>query len=87
MLFGRWLDEALAAISTDEHRQLVERFASWHVQRRLRGFAGNGPVTSKQTSQAREEVRMAVAFLAWLDVRQRALPDCRQAVPPMPARP
>jgi hypothetical protein len=79
MLFGRWLDEALAAISTDEHRQLVERFASWHVQWRLRGFAENGPVTSKQTSQAREEVRMAVAFLAWLDGRQRALSDCRQA--------
>ncbi len=78
-LFQRWLDETLAGISRHEHRQIVARFASWHVQRRLRGFADRGPVTSKQTQQARGEISQAVAFLAWLDGRQRTLADCRQA--------
>ena len=78
-LFERWLDEALAGISQRGHRQLVERFASWHVRRRLRGFADRGPVTGKQTQQARGEIRLAIAFLAWLHGRGRALADCRQA--------
>jgi hypothetical protein len=78
-LFQRWLDETLAGISRHEHRQIVARFASWHVQRRLRGFADRGPVTSKQTQQARGEISQAIAFLAWLDGRQRTLADCRQA--------
>ena len=79
MLFERWLDEALTGISLPGHRQLVERFASWHVRRRLRRFADRGPVTSKQTGQARDEVRLAISFLAWLHGRARELADCRQA--------
>jgi hypothetical protein len=78
-LFERWLDETLAGISQREHRQLLERFASWHVQRRLRGFADRAPVTGKQTQQARGEVRQAIAFLSWLHGRRRTLADCRQA--------
>jgi hypothetical protein len=78
-LFDRWLDEALARISEPGHRQVVGRFASWHVRRRLRGFADPGPVTGKQTQQARGEVSQAIAFLAWLHGRGRALAGCRQA--------
>jgi hypothetical protein len=32
-LFDRWLDEALDRISEPGHRQVVGRFASWHVRR------------------------------------------------------
>ena len=78
-LFERWLDETLAGIGLPEHRQLIERFASWHVRRRLRGFADRGPVTGKQTQQARGEVGLAIAFLAWLHDRGRTLAACRQA--------
>jgi hypothetical protein len=78
-LFERWLDETLAGIGRPEHRQLIERLASWHVQRRLRGFADRGPVTGKQTQQARSEVCQATAFLAWLHGRGRTLTACRQA--------
>ncbi len=78
-LFERWLDETLAGLSQPGHRQLIERFASWHVRRRLRGFAGRGPVTGRQTQQARGEVSQAIAFLAWLHGRGRTLADCRQA--------
>ena len=69
MLFERWLDEALTGTTLPGHRQHLERFASWHVRRRLRRFADRGPVTGKQTGQARNEVRLAIAFLAWLHDR------------------
>jgi hypothetical protein len=45
----------------------------------LRTLADPGPVTGKQTQQARGEVSQAIAFLAWLHGRGRALADCRQA--------
>jgi hypothetical protein len=31
MLFDRWLVEALAGLDRPEHRQVLERFASWHI--------------------------------------------------------
>jgi len=79
MLFERWLDETLTGVSRPGDRQLVGRFASWHVRRRLRRFAGRGPVTGKQTANARGEIRLAIAFLASLHDRGRELADCRQA--------
>jgi len=50
MLFERWLDEALAGITLAGHRQHLERFASWHVRRRLSRFAAR---------------RLTHAFLRW----------------------
>ena len=79
MLFQRWLGEVLAEADRPEHRQIVERFAAWHIQRRLRRFAEHGPVTAKQTQQARAEIRLAIAFLAWLGKRGRGLDRCGQA--------
>lgn len=79
LLFQRWLGDTLTRVDRPEHRQVVERFAAWHVQRRLRRFADNGPVTAKQTQQARAEIRLAIAFLAWLGERRRGLGTCGQA--------
>lgn len=79
MLFERWLRDTLNGIDHREHRQLVNRYAVWHVQRRLRQFAERGPVTEKQTQQARDELRQAIAFLAWLHERGRRLGACGQA--------
>jgi hypothetical protein len=78
MLFQRWLDVTLAQVNP-EHRQMVQRFTTWHVQRRLRRFADRGPVTEAQTQQAREEIRLAIAFLTWLDDRGVGLGACGQA--------
>ncbi|MEV2226889.1 hypothetical protein AB0E01_44730 [Nocardia vinacea] len=79
MLFGRWLRETLDRIEDTEHRRVVERFAVWHVQWRLRQFADRGPVTEKQTQQARAEIHHSIGFLAWLRGRDRTLSACRQA--------
>jgi hypothetical protein len=79
ILFGRWLRDLLEHVEDPDHRKTVERFAVWHVQRRLRRFADHGPVTGKQTQQARNEIRRAAEFLVWLRDRGRTLSDCRQA--------
>jgi hypothetical protein len=79
MLFERWLAATLAQVKRVEHRKVIERFAAWHVQRRLRRFADRGPVTEKQTDQARREIRLAIAFLTWLRRRGHQLATCRQA--------
>jgi len=79
ILFQRRLADTLAGVDRPEHRQMVERFAAWHVQRRLRRFADKGPVTAKQTQQAQSEIRLAIAFLTWLGERDRSLGSCGQA--------
>ena len=60
MLFQRSLGDTLAGLDRPERRQVMERFAACHGQRRLRRFAEARPVTAKQTQQARAEVRLAI---------------------------
>ncbi|MCW2947547.1 MAG: hypothetical protein JWR24_4264 [Actinoallomurus sp.] len=79
MLFERWLRDILTEVAEPERRQLLARFATWHVLHRLRRFAERGPITEKQTQQARGEIRQAIAFLTWLDQRGRTLATCGQA--------
>lgn len=79
LLFQRWLGERLPAIDDAGHRRLLELFATWHVQRRLRTLADRGPLTSNQLQQAREEIRLAIAFLGYLAERGRHLVSCTQA--------
>ncbi|GGT69661.1 hypothetical protein P6B95_08755 [Streptomyces atratus] len=79
LLFQRWLAEKLPAIDDAGHRQLLELFAAWHVQRRLNTLAGRGPLTGKQVQQARDEIHLATAFLDHLAERGRSLADCTQA--------
>jgi hypothetical protein len=52
MLFQRWLCDTLAGVKRREHRQVLERFAAWHVQRRLHQFAERGPLRESQTARA-----------------------------------
>ncbi|MFG3261610.1 hypothetical protein [Streptomyces bobili] len=79
LLFHRWLDEKLPTVSEPEHLKLLELFAAWHIQRRLRALASRGPLTSSQTQQARNEFDLASAFLNHLTQRGRVLADCTQA--------
>jgi len=75
----RWLRATLPEVHRDADRRTLERFATWHLRRRLQTFADRGPVTGNQTQQAREEARQAIAFLAWLRDRDRDLSSCGQA--------
>lgn len=78
-LFERWLAEHLAGIAGQEHRQIVRRFAIWHVLPKLRSRAERKPLTPASRGFAGDQVRRTTAFLSWLAARELGLADCRQA--------
>ncbi len=79
MLYRRWLTERLPVIEDPEHRRSLRHFVTWHQMRRLRSKAEKGPLGRSQTSQAKQEITQAGAFLAWLADRGRSIEHCRQA--------
>jgi len=78
-LFQRWRADWLATINDVEHRRLLERFASWHVERKLRAAATRGPIGASRDKQARRGLVQAAAFLTWLAARGRILTRCAQS--------
>ncbi|MEU7339645.1 hypothetical protein [Streptomyces sp. NPDC007074] len=79
MLNQRWLTERLAVIEDPEHRRRLQHFATWHQMRRLWSKAETGPLGRSQTSQAKQEITQAGAFLVWLADRGRTIEDCHKA--------
>ena len=60
-------------------RQILRRYATWHLLRRLRSRNNGRPVTCEQHNVVQQQVRGAVALLDWLDSRDLALGTCGQA--------
>jgi integrase len=79
MLYQRWLTERLASIEDPEHRRLLRHFATWHQVRRLRSKAEKGSLGRSQTSQAKQEITQADAFLASIADRGCTIEHCQQA--------
>lgn len=73
-----WLKDLLAALPA-ERAALVERFARWHVLRRLRRHAEQGTLTQGAVSAARNTIVITIRFLAWLDHQGIALGEFSQA--------
>ncbi|GAA1581082.1 hypothetical protein GCM10009789_38680 [Kribbella sancticallisti] len=75
----RWLD----TIDHPEHRNLLHRFATWHLLRHLRTTAQTGPIGHYRNQSARTQLRTAAAFLTDLAARahtpQPTLQHCTQA--------
>lgn len=76
---GQWLTTLLASIDVPEHRRLVHAYATWQVMRRLRASAASGGRVRTHTAHARNNIRAAADFTAWLSRRGRPLQHCRQA--------
>jgi hypothetical protein len=74
----RWLAELLATIEPTADRRLVQAYATWQVMRRLRASARRNQARTP-TAQARNNIRAAVSFLAWLRDRGSTLGSCGQA--------
>jgi len=72
-----WLDDLLGDVPR-EHAQLVRPFARWVVLRRARNRARTRTFTEASGSWARQQIRAAVDFLAWLDQRGTGLADVGQ---------
>ncbi len=62
----RWITRTLAGRSDPEEQQLLQRYAIWHVLRRLRRRLGDTTTTYSQISSARQHIRAAITVLDWL---------------------
>jgi integrase len=76
---GQWVSGILAAIEPPTGRRLVQAYATWHVMHRLRASASKGTRPRTYTAHARNNIRAAADFTAWLDRHGRSLQQCRQA--------
>jgi hypothetical protein len=76
---GQWLAETLEAIGPAADRRLVQAYATWQVMRRLRASSAGAARPRTPTAHARNNIRAAASFLAWLRGRGVTLVSCRQA--------
>ena len=76
---GRWLAAVLETIEPAADRRLVHAYATWQVMRRLRASAAGTARPRTPTAHARNKIRAAVSFLAWLRGRRITLATCGQA--------
>lgn len=75
--FERWLDERLAQLSDREQHRLIDRYARWHLLRRLRQQARVGPVSQGAFFTAKQHTTVAIMLLAWLHEHGTTLPHSR----------
>lgn len=74
----RWITAALAERTDPDQRQLLHRYAIWHVLRRLRRRLGGTDATYNQVVSARQHVKAAAAVLDWLTAHHLTLASARQ---------
>jgi site-specific recombinase XerC len=78
ILFQQWLDTWLDDLDPD-HRKVLERFATWHILRRLRASSARAPIGYGRNQSARSTLVKAAGFCTWLTARGRTLSTCTQA--------
>ncbi len=74
----RWTAGIIAQRANAEQRQLLHRYALWHVIRRLRARLGDAPATHEQVIAAQRNIRAARALLDWLTTRGLTLATAGQ---------
>lgn len=74
----RWITRTLDEHATPDTRELLDRYAVWHLLRRLRQRNRDDEATYQQFDLVRRRIRAAIALLDWLAVRGVTLATCRQ---------
>jgi hypothetical protein len=74
----RWITSTVAAHPDAEQRQVLHRYAVWHVLRRLRRRVHGSSTTYGQAVAARRNVNAAIALLTWLSSQGTTLAAARQ---------
>ncbi len=74
----RLLDGLLASRDDPVERQLLHRYAVWHLLRRLRRRTEGRPITQGQLAAVRQQLRSAITLLDWLSSEGLTLSTCRQ---------
>jgi hypothetical protein len=75
----RFASDTIDARPDPDQRQVLRRYATWHLLRRLRSRNNGRHVTYEQHNVVQQRVRAAVALLGWLDSRSQTLGTCGQA--------
>jgi hypothetical protein len=75
----RFAGEVIDSRRDAAQRQVLRRYATWHLLRRLRSRNRGRPVTYEQHNVVAGRVRAAVALLDWLEARDQTLGTCSQA--------
>jgi hypothetical protein len=74
----RWTTQTLNERSDPEQKELLHRYAVWHLLRRLRARNRDRNTTHSQVGVVRQRVRAAIVLLDWLDTRGLTLATCGQ---------
>lgn len=75
----RWVTDTLNAHPHLDEKELLRRYAVWHLLRRLRRRNHHTDTTYGQLDLVRRRVRAAIGLLNWLRGHQLTLATCRQA--------
>ena len=74
----RWTTHTLNERSNLEQKELLHRYAVWHLLRRLRARNRDTDTTHSQIGVVRQRVRAAIVLLDWLETRGLTLATCGQ---------
>jgi hypothetical protein len=74
----RFVSDILTTRTDPGQRQILRRYAIWHLLRRLRRRNNGQPATIQQYDVVHQQVRAAVALLDWLTAQHLTLATCRQ---------
>ena len=74
----RWTAWVIAERPDPGQQQLLQRYAVWHVTRRLRARLGGSHATHNQVVAAQRHIKAAAALLDWLSARDLTLATARQ---------
>ena len=75
----RWVRQAVSEHADPADREVLHRYAAWHLLRRLRQRNRDGDATYGQLDMTRQRVRAAAGLLSWLREREHTLASCSQA--------
>jgi integrase len=75
----RWVVQTVHDRSDLKDKELLHRYAVWHLLRRLRQRNRDAEATYGQLDVVRQRVRAAIGLLDWLRARGMTLATCRQA--------
>jgi hypothetical protein len=75
----RWIARTLAERDDPEQRQLLHRYAIWHLLRRLRQRNNGAHATFSQVVTVKRNLNAAIALLDGLGTRSHTLADADQA--------
>ncbi|GAA3541713.1 hypothetical protein GCM10022222_26730 [Amycolatopsis ultiminotia] len=75
----RWVTRTIGERGDPDEKELLHRYAVWHLLRRLRQRNRDAETTYGQLDTVRQRVHAAIGLLDWLRTRGLTLATCRQA--------